>query len=161
MRMNAVIGAVALALAAGGLTACGSGDSSNASSASGDYCQELKADQTYFSSLDGNNPDLSKLDDLFQRIHTLAGDAPDDIASEWKTLDDTMTSIESALKQAGLQPSDLAAIQKGQLPAGVDLSKIQALAPKLQALSSKDVTAAASRIASNAKDTCGVDLTSN
>jgi len=159
MRTNAAIGAFALCLATTVLAACGSDDGGG--SASGDYCSELKADKAYFSDLSGSNPDLSRLDEVFQRMHTLADDAPDDVAADWKTLDGALTTIETALKEAGLKPSDLAAIQNGQLPPGVDASKLQALAPKLEALSSSDVDGAASRIASNAKDKCGVDLTAS
>jgi hypothetical protein len=159
MRTTHVIGSVALSLAATVLTACGSGG--GGSSASGNYCSELKSDKAYFQSLSGSNPDLSKLDQVFQRMHQLAADAPSDISSDWKTLDNAITTLENALKEAGIKPSDLASIQNGQPPPGVDLSKLQALAPKLQALSSTDVSSAANRIAKNAKDSCGVDLTAN
>jgi hypothetical protein len=160
MRMNVVIGSVTLTLAASALAACGnSGGGSSASS--GDYCSELKADKAYFTSLSGSNPDLSKLDQVFTRMHTLAADAPSDVASDWKTLDGAISTLENGLKDAGIKPSDLAAMQNGQAPAGVDLAKLQALAPKLQALSSSDVNDAANRIATNAKDQCGIDLTSS
>jgi hypothetical protein len=159
MRMNVVIGSVALALTATVLTACGSGDSG--SSSSGGYCDELKADKAYFEALSGSNADVSKLGEVFSRVHTLAGDAPENVAAEWKTLDDAITTLESALAEAGLKPSDLAAMSKGQVPPGVDVSKLQALAPKLQALSDSEVSAAADKIAADAKKTCGVDLSAS
>lgn len=158
MRTTRVVAAVALSVAATLLTACGS--SSSGGSASGDYCSELKADKAYFGGLNSGS-DLSNLDQIFERMHTLAADAPDEVADDWKTLDDAFTTIEDALKEAGLKPSDLSAIEKGQVPAGADLSKLQALVPKLQALSSSDFSDAATRIENNAKDTCGVDLTSS
>lgn len=157
MRTNVLIGSMALALAGSALAGCGSQGNSG-SGASGDYCSQLKADKADFSSLSGTNPDFGKLDQMFQRVHTLAAAAPSAVSSDWKTLDGAVTTIQSALKEAGLKPSDLAAMQKGQLPQGVDLQKLQALAPKLQSLSSSDVTNAAQAIAKNAKDTCGVDL---
>lgn len=157
--INAFIGSVVLTLAASVLTACGSGGGGG--DASGDYCQELKTDKAYFADLSGSNPDLSQLDQVFQRMHTLADDAPDDVAADWKTLDGAITTIQNALKDAGLKPSDLAAMQNGQVPAGVDPAKLAELAPKLQALSSTDVSDAATRISSHAKKTCGVDLTSS
>jgi len=160
MRINVVIGSVALAFAASVLAACGSSDSSS-SSASGDYCSELKSDKAFLATFNGSNPDLSKLDEVFQRMHTLAADAPDEVASDWKTLDDALTTIENAFKEAGLKPSDLASLQNGQPPSGVDLSKLQDLSTKLQALDNSDVSAAANRIATNAKDKCGVDLSSS
>jgi hypothetical protein len=162
MRRTHVAGAVGLFLAATLLTACGSNDSSgNAASGGGDYCSELKADKAYFATLSGSNPDLSKLDEVFERMHTLAADAPSDVADDWKTLDNAVTTIENALKEAGIKASDLQALQNGQVPPGADLSKLQDLAPKLEALSSSDVSDAASRIASHAKDTCGIDLQSS
>lgn len=157
MRVHVLIGSLALALAGSALAGCGSQGNSS-SGASGDYCSELKADKAYFSSLSGSNPDFSKLDQMFQRMHTLAADAPSAVSSDWKTLDTAVTTIQNALKEAGVKPSDLAAMQKGQLPPGADLQKLQALGPKLQALSSSDVTKAAQAISKHAKDTCGVDL---
>jgi len=159
MRINVVIGSMTLALTATVLAACGS--SGGSSSSSGDYCSELKADKAYFESLSGSNADLSNIDQVFSKVHTLADDAPDNISDDWKTLDDAISTIENALKDAGIKPSDLAAIQKGQVPPGVDISKLQALAPKLQSLNSSDVTDAANNIAADAKKSCDVDLTSS
>ncbi len=159
MRMNVVIGSAALALTATVLSACGSGG--GGSSSSGGYCDELKADKTYFEALSGSNADVSQLDTVFQKVHTLAGDAPDNVSAEWKTLDSAITTIETALKDAGLKPSDLAAMQKGQVPPGVDVAKLQALAPKMEALSSSGVSDAADKIAADAKKNCGIDLTAS
>jgi hypothetical protein len=159
MRFNVVIGAVTLSFAAAVLTACGSNNSSSSSS-SGDYCSELKADKVYFQGLTGTGSDAGKLDEVFQRIHTLAGDAPDNVSADWKTLDNAITTVENALKEAGIKPSDLASMQSGQMPQGVDPSKLQALIPKLQQLNSSDVSSAADRIAADAKKSCNVDLNS-
>ncbi len=162
MRINAVIGATALAFTATLLVACGSSDSSSSASASsGSYCDELKADKTYFESLNGSNADLSNFDQVFAKVHTLAADAPDNVADDWKTLDGAVTTIESALQEAGIKPSDLAGIQKGQIPQGADLSKLQQLLPKLQSLNSTDVSDAAKNISDDAKKSCGIDLTSS
>jgi hypothetical protein len=161
MRISVVIGSVALTLAATGLTACGSDSSSGSSASGGDYCSELKADKAFFGDLSGSNSDPGQLDEVFQRMHTLADKAPDNVADDWKTLDGAFTTIETALADAGLKPSDLAALQNGQLPKGVDASKLQELAPKLQSLSNSDVTDAAKRISDDAKKSCGVDLAAN
>ena len=158
MRFNAVVGAVTLSLAATVLAGCGSSNSSGAASSSGDYCSELKADKAYFQGLTGNGSDAGKLDEVFQRIHQVAADAPDNISADWKTLDDAITTLENALKTAGIKPSDLASMQSGKLPPNVDPAKLQALLPKLQQLNSQDVSDAADRIAADAKKTCKVDL---
>ena len=160
MRLNAVIGSATLALAATLLVACGSSDSSSTAS-SGGYCDELKADKTYFESLSGSNADLSNFNQVFAKVHTLAADAPANVADDWKTLDGAITTIEGALKEAGLKPSDLAGLQSGKVPQGADLSKLQSLLPKLQSLNSTDVSDAAKNISDDAKKSCNVDLTSN
>lgn len=159
MRVNVVIGAVVLTLTGGLLAGCGGGGGD--SSASGGYCTDLKADKTYFAALSGSNADVSKLNDVFREAHKLAGEAPDSVAADWKILDGAISTIESALKAAGLKISDLTALQNGHVPQGVDVSKLQALAPELQKLSSSDVTTAADHISADAKKSCGVDLTAS
>jgi hypothetical protein len=158
MRLKLALGSATLALIAGLLAACGS---SGGSSASGSYCDELKSDKAYFESLSGSSSGVGNLDQMFAKVHSLANDAPANVADDWKTLDDAITTIESALKEAGIKPSDLAKMQNGQVPPGVDISKLQALAPKLQALSSSDVSTAADNIAADAKKSCKIDLTSS
>lgn len=155
MRMNVAIGAVALALTSTVLAGCGGGGSHG--SAAG-YCTQLKADKTYFQSFSGSNANLGDLDQVFTRMHALAAAAPSNEAADWKTLDGALTTLQNALKEAGIKPSDLAAMASGKTPQGVDLSKLQALAPKLQALDSSAVSGAASRITADAKKSCGIDL---
>jgi hypothetical protein len=152
--MRTHIAVAALALSLGSLTACGS----DADSA---YCKELKSDQTYFKSFSSGSPDLEKLDEAFDRMHSLADKAPDDISEDWKVLDGAITSITSALKDAGVSFADIAKIQQGQAPAGADPEKLAALAPKLQALSGAKVDKAAKAIEKHAKDTCDVKLGSS
>jgi hypothetical protein len=152
MRSSVALAALALALAS--LTACGS----DADSA---YCKDLKADKAYFASFNGGNPDVSKLDDAFNRMHSLADEAPDPVADDWKVLDKALTSITDALKDAGISFADIAKMQQGQLPKGADPQKIAALAPKLQAMSSAKVEKASKSIEKHAKDTCGVKLGSS
>ena len=114
---------VVLALTASMLAGCGS--SSGSSSA---YCQDLKSDKTAFDSLSGSKADVSKLQDAFDRMHKLAGEAPAEVADDWKVLDNALTTMENGLKDAGISFSDLAKLQKGQTPPGVNLQKLQALA---------------------------------
>jgi hypothetical protein len=159
--MNAVIGTMTLALTATILTACGGGSGSGGSSASGGYCSELKSDKQYFEALSGSNADVSQLGTVFAKVHTLAADAPSNVSADWKTLDGAITTIENALNAAGLKVSDLAGLQNGKLPKGVDPAALQALAPKLESLSSSGVSKAADNIAADAKKTCGVDLSSS
>ena len=83
-----------LTLSAGLLTACG-GNSSDA------YCSELKSDKAYFDSI-GSGTDASKIDEAFDKFHSLAKKAPDEVADDWKVLDDAITTVQKALKDAGV-----------------------------------------------------------
>lgn len=148
--------AAVLALAAATFGACGSRDTADAS---GSYCQQLKTDKAYFLSLDSDQPDLTRLDQVFTRMHALAAAAPKEVAADWKTLDTAVTTVESALHDAGLKPDDLAALQEGQVPDGVDVDKLAGLGPKMKALSGSEVNDAADRIAADAESACGVTLT--
>ncbi len=149
MRTHIAIAALALSLSS--LTACGS----DANSA---YCKELKSDQKYFETFNSGSPDLSKLDEAFDRMHSLADKAPDDVADDWKVLDGALTTIDKALKDAGITFDDIAKMQDGQLPEGADPQKLAALAPKLQEMSGAKVEKAAKSIEKHAKDTCDVTL---
>ena len=154
MRTRTLAALSTLVLSASLLAGCGGGSSSSSDS----YCKELKAAKADFSSLGSGSADFSKFDEVIATFHKLSGDAPSEVKSEWKTLDGAITTLENALKDAGIKPSDLAAMQNGQLPKGVDMAKLQALAPKLQALNSSDVSTAADKIAADAKKNCNVDL---
>ena len=62
------------------------------------------------------------------------------------------------MKDAGLKFSDLADIQKGQMPENVDPSKLQGLAAEMTKLGSADFAQASKSIEAHAKKTCKVDL---
>lgn len=148
-------GAVLLATS---LAACSGSDSDGGggSSASGSYCKDIKAAKSTFDSLGQGN--LADLDKGFAQFHELADEAPDDIKAEWKTLDEAATSIEKGLKSAGIKLSDLAGIQAGKIPPGVDVSKLTTFAADLQKLNTDEFTKARTKIASQAKSSCNVDL---
>jgi hypothetical protein len=149
--MRTITALAAIALTASTLTACGGSESSA-------YCKDLKADKSYFDSFGGSSPDVSKLDEAFKRMHDLAGEAPDAVSKDWKVIDDALTTVDKALKDAGVSFKDLAKLQQGQTPAGVDLTKLQALAPKLQSLGGSDFSKASKAIEKNAKSDCKVNL---
>jgi hypothetical protein len=151
-----VLAAAGLALATAGLAACGSTDGSHASDA---YCKELRTDKAYFQSLASADPDLSKLGEVFERMHALAAAAPAATTADWKTIDSAATSFQDALSEAGLDFADLAAIQQGDLPADVDVDKVTAAMPKLAAFGGPQMEAAAAAIDKHAQKTCGFALT--
>ena len=175
MRVTVIMSAVVLS--AGLLAGCGSGDDKKSgadegdkgdkdkgtsANASGDYCTQLKAAKADFDTFESDSPDFSKFDDAIATFHDLAGEAPSEVADEWKTLDGALTSMESALKDAGLELEDLGAISAGQLPEGMTAAEVQALGPKLQSsfsgLDTDEVKKAGDEIEKHAKAECGVDL---
>lgn len=149
MKKLALVGAVLAATTT--LTACGSGSSA--------YCSDLKSASKQFDSLQSN--DLGKIDEAFKTFHKLADEAPSDIKSDWKTLDDGITTVEKALSDAGLKMADLAEVQSGKLPEGVDMAKLQSLASEFQKLSDEKFTKASDAIEKHAKDECNVNLKSS
>jgi hypothetical protein len=73
-------------------------------------------------------------------------------------LDGTLTEVERTLAEAGISSKDLAGLQSGKIPKGVDMTKLAGLASKLQGLNSPELKAAATKIQAHAKTTCKVDL---
>lgn len=76
-------------------------------------------------------------------------------------LDDGITSVEKSLDDAGIKLEDLAKVQQGELPEGVDMAKLQGLAADFQKLSDEKFTKASDAIEKHAKDECDVDLSGN
>lgn len=158
MRIMSTTTMAAVTLTAAAIVgACSDHEAENAS---GRYCTELRSDKAYFQSLKGPEPDLGRLDQAFTKMHVLAASAPPAVGQDWSSLDQAVTTIEDAFDDAGLDAADLVAMQDGEVPADVDLEKLSALAPKMEALSGPRVDTAAAHIAEHAHDECGVDLTS-
>ena len=91
-------------------------------------------------------------------MHSLAKAAPPPVSKPWATLDGAVTTIESALCEAGISAEDLLAMQEGDVPADIDLKKLAALGPKMDALGGNEVDHAAELIADHRQDECGIDL---
>ncbi len=134
------------------LVACGGGGDGENS----DYCKDVKKASKTFGNL--SSGDVGQLDKAFATFHKLADEAPSDIKDDWKKLDGAITTVEKALKDAGLKFSDLDEIQKGQVPPGVDVAKLQGLASQMTKLNSADFTKASKAIDKHASKTCKVDL---
>ncbi len=157
MRKPALL--AGLALAASVLTGCGGDDAETGATDTETYCEQLETDQKSFTSLSGGDADPGQLGEAIGKIHGLADLAPDAIATDWDLLDSTLTEIERTLAEAGISTEDLAGIQSGDLPKGVDMAALAKLAPKLQALNSTELQDAAKSIRAHAKKECGVTLT--
>jgi hypothetical protein len=151
-RILSAVAAAALGL--GLLTACGGGDSK--ASGGGDYCKDIKAAKKEVDALgDGDFSDLKKATDV---MHELADEAPSEVKDDWKTLVEGVDKLMDALKKAGLDEDDMADLQSGKIPDGVDMDALQGLMTELQSLDTDQFEKASENIAKHAKDECGVDL---
>ena len=149
LRTLAVIAALPLLL-----TACG-GDSGDKASG-GDYCNDLKSAKKEVDALKGG--DLKDIQKTVDTMHELADEAPDEIQDDWKTLVDGVDKLVAALKKAGLDDEDMATLQSGQMPEGVDMNALNELMTEIQALNTNEFQKAGDNINKHAKDECGVDL---
>jgi hypothetical protein len=142
----------AVALGLGVLTACGGGDDAAASG----YCDDLKATKTNLDAI--QEGDLSSLEKAADQIHDLRDEAPEAVSSDWKVLSDGFDKILAAFQKAGLDADDIAKLQDGTMPEGVDMQALQDAMTEIQDLSSDDFTKAGDAISKHAKDECNVDL---
>lgn len=138
-----------LALVAGLLTGCGGSEDSA-------YCEDLEANQAQFEAMAGG--DIAELEDAFAAMRKLADEAPDEVADEWRTVDEGITAMTDALDEAGVSLDDLAAIQAGDIPEDVDMAAVQELGPKLEEFGGEAMTEASQAIDKHAEDECGVTL---
>ena len=137
------------------LTACGD-DSGDKAGGSGDYCSDLKDAKKEVDALKGG--DFSSLEKTTDTMHELADEAPDAIKEDWDTLVSGVDKVVDLLKKAGLTDEDMANLQNGQIPDGVDMTALQEVMTQLQAIDTEEFQAASDRINKHAKDECGVDL---
>jgi hypothetical protein len=137
------------------LTACGD-DGGDTAGGSGDYCSDLKDAKKEVDALKGG--DFSDLEKTTDAMHKLADEAPDEIKDDWETLVNGVDKLVAALKKAGLDDDDMATLQSGQIPDGVDMTALQSLMDELQSLDTEEFQAAGDNINKHAKDECGVDL---
>ena len=152
-----------LVLAASVLTGCGGGDDADAGPTDTEaYCDQLEADKKYFEAFSGGGGggevEPEQLGEAISRFHSLADMAPEDIAPDWDVLDGTLSEIERTLAEAGITTEDLAELQSGEIPKGVDMRKLASLAPKLQALNSPELKESGKAIQAHAKSECGLAL---
>lgn len=142
--------AIAGALLVGSAVAGCGGDSSEA------YCNDMKKAEKDFSALDGG--DFSQLDKAFKTFHTLADEAPSKIDPDWKVLESAITTMEKGFADAGIKFSDLAELQNGKIPEGVDTAKLTELSSTMSKFSDAKFKTASDNIAKHAKDVCKVNL---
>lgn len=140
-------GLAGLVLTAGLLTGCGNDTEA--------YCNDLQETIDEMGSLTGSDP--ASLEQAFDEIEKLADAAPDEVAEEWKVLDEQMDTIQDSLDEAGIKMSDLEGIMTGQLPEGVTEEDLTALGESLQDLNNEEVQQASETIATHADEECGIE----
>jgi hypothetical protein len=139
------------------LTACGDdGGSGKAGGSSGDYCNDLKDAKKEVDALKGG--DFSDLQKTTDAMHKLADEAPDEIEDDWDILVKGVDKLVDALHKAGLDDADMATLQSGQIPDGVDTAALTGLLSEIKALDTEEFSNAGDSINKHAKDECGVDL---
>ena len=153
-RILSAVAAGALGLCL--LTACGDDDGGKASGSGGDYCSDLKSAKKEVDALKGG--DFSSLEKTTDTMHELADEAPDAIKEDWDTLVAGVDQVVDLLKKAGLTDEDMANLQSGQIPDGVDMEALQGLMTELKSVTNEKFQAAFDHINEHAKDKCGVDL---
>ena len=151
-RILSAVAAAALGLSL--LTACG--DDSGDKAGGGDYCNDLKSAKKEVDALKGG--DLKDIEKTVDTMHKLADEAPSEVKDDWKTLVDGVDKLVAALKKAGLDDEDMATLQSGQIPDGVDMNALQQLMTEIQSLNTDEFQKAGDAINKHAKDQCGVDL---
>ena len=154
-RFLSAVAAAALGL--GLLTACGDDTDGAGTAGSGDYCKDLKSAQKELNSVQGG--DVSSLEETVDRIHQLRDEAPDEIQDDWERLSGAFDKIVAAFKKAGIDEEDIAAIQSGQIPDGVDQAALTEAYSEIAKLGEDQALQdSVEAIRKHAKDECGVVL---
>ena len=138
------------------LTACGDDGGDKAGGSGGDYCSDLKDAKKQVDAVKGG--DFSDLEKTTDAMNELADEAPDEIKEDWEILVEGVQKLVDALKKAGLDDDDMATLQSGQIPDGVDMTTLQSLMKEIQALDTEEFQTAGDNINKHAKDECGIDL---
>jgi hypothetical protein len=138
------------------LTACGDDGGDKAGGSGGDYCSDLKDAKKQVDAVKGG--DFSDLEQTTDAMNELADEAPDEIKDDWEILVEGVQKLVDALKKAGLDDDDMATLQSGQIPDGVDMATLQSLMTEIKALDTEEFQTAGENINKHAKDECGVDL---
>jgi prepilin-type N-terminal cleavage/methylation domain-containing protein len=124
------------------------------------YCVELGTAQGKYGTLDiagFADQGLPAIRNSLGRLQSLSPD--DQLASSWKTVSDSYSSVNAVLQRAGLQWSDLKTLESGQTPKGVDPKTADALRSDIHVpLTTMEFLAANDVITADAEAVCGLTL---
>jgi hypothetical protein len=138
--------AVALALTLAFSTGCKSDQDK--------YCDAIKDHQQELGKVLGDGAPDALLEAL-PILHDLAGQAPEDLRDEWKTLIDALDGLQQALKDADVDP---ATYDRDNPPAGLSQADKDAIDAAAKELTSEATVTAFSSVDQQAKDVCGTPL---
>jgi hypothetical protein len=127
-----------------GLTACGQ-----------DYCDSVEEHQTELTDLTASGSAAAALLSALPVFQDLADDAPDDIADEWRTFVDALQGLDTALRDADVDPTSY---ERKSLPAGLTDVQRQRIEDAAVALADPAVFAAFDGVQQQAKDVCHTPL---
>jgi hypothetical protein len=136
------------------LAGCGGDDGGSAGG--GDYCDSIADAKAELEDIQGG--DIGGFEQAIETVHELADEAPDEVADDWEVLEGGIDDLVAALEKAGIEPSDLEAISRGEMPPGLDPAKLQTLAEDMQDFGGEEFETATDNIEKHAKDECDVDL---
>jgi hypothetical protein len=151
--VNRVVSAAAgVALGLALLAACGD----DGRAAGEGYCEELKVAQKQIDAVQSG--DFGSLREAVDGMRELADQAPAEIREDWRILVEGVDRLVDAVEAAGLSEEELAGLQSGEIPDGVDMEALEDLMAELQGLATPGFQKATENIGKHADDECGVDL---
>lgn len=148
-------------LAVGVLAGCGAGsesaDAEGGGSQTEDYCVELEQQQDTISGFEAQ-PSGEQIEQAFTAFEDLAATAPAEVEEQWTVVSDAFGEVRQAIQDAGIDLSDFAGLQSGEVPEDVDPAALAELGQTVQGLDSEELTAAFEAIETHADSECGIDL---
>lgn len=151
------LAAAAVVPTMGMLSACGgSADGSEDGSADSAYCGALSDAKTHFAVL--QEGDVERFDEAFAGLHELAGESPESLSKDWRAFDGSLVSLETAFADIGLDISDLATINAGEIPKGADAGDLAQVPDLLLEHLGSEFTSSATNIERHALEECDIEL---
>lgn len=122
------------------------------------YCEDLGAAGDQFAAFDSEQPSAEEIEEAISTFRDLGEQAPDEVSGDWDVFLGAFDDLESALEDAGIGFGDLADIQAGELPEGLDEQALQDLTTEIQSLGGEEIDQASQAIEEHASSECDVDL---
>lgn len=154
-RMAGLVAAGALVMA--GSVACGGGGSG---SASGNYCDDIKSAKANLSGLNAGNLTQANFDKLASSLDSIRDEAPSNVKAQWVTVTSAIDTFNTALKSAGISMDDISKMEAGNMPPGMDMSKMHDVMTAARSVNTDAFSNAQHALDTEVQSTCHVDLSS-